>query len=600
VSATIRLLGRPCVERDGAPAIAPRGAKAWALLTYLVLTDRPPTRQHVAALLFADAQDPLGALRWNLSELRRSLRGIVTLDSGRLGLTLCPGSVVDVRQLTDGSSAEALGLHGFGHGLLEGLALPGAPGFEAWLAAERCRVASCTETVLIEEALGCLAGGSAATAARLAARAVAMDPLNPDHHTVLVRSLIAAGDRTGARQQALRCTDLFRRELGCAPPTEVLVAAAEPGPARPRPDANPVAVQSLLDAGRASLMAGSVDRGLEQLRRASDMAEGLGDPALRATAYVTLAAARVHSAGERGPAVQGLLQEAAALARRAHVGDVAAAACRELGSLAVQRGHRDRALVWLDAGRRATSNDAEVARLLGVKGMCLTDSADYAGASIALTRSVELARQVGDPRQVVWSLSMVGRLHVLRGEHAKGAAVLDEALAQVTWQDWTAIQPWPEAFRAEAAIGMEDLGTARVLLDHAWVLATESDDHCWQATVAHGQATLALADEDPARARQWCDRGLAPTPWYLWPYARLLDVACSLTLDTAPAAAEGSIDRLTNLTARGSMRALLVRAYLHRARAGSRTALSAATILAAEIDDPALQALVRVGTDVLG
>jgi DNA-binding SARP family transcriptional activator len=108
VTATIRLLGRPRVERDGAPAVAPRGTKAWALLTYLVLTDRPPTRQHIAALRFAGALDPLGALRWNLSELRRSLRGIVTLDSGRLALSSCPGCVVDVRQLTDGSSALAL------------------------------------------------------------------------------------------------------------------------------------------------------------------------------------------------------------------------------------------------------------------------------------------------------------------------------------------------------------------------------------------------------------------------------------------------------------------------------------------------------------
>ena len=46
-------------------------------------------------------------------------------------------------------------------------------------------------------------------------RAVAMDPL-ADAQAVLVRSLGAAGDHAGARRQAERCTDLFRRELGCA------------------------------------------------------------------------------------------------------------------------------------------------------------------------------------------------------------------------------------------------------------------------------------------------------------------------------------------------------------------------------------------------
>ncbi|GAB3345579.1 AfsR/SARP family transcriptional regulator [Modestobacter lapidis] len=593
MTATIRLLGRPRIERDGAPAVAPRGNKAWALLTYLVLAGCPPSRQHLASLLFGDALDPLGALRWNLSELRRALAGIAVLDGGGLALTLSPACGVDVRQLTDGTSAQALALADFGAELLEGVALPDAPGFEAWLAAERCRITSCTETVLVEAALDLLAAGSAAAAARLAARAVAMNPLDPDHHAVLVRSLTAAGDRPGARRQALRCTDLFRRELGCAPPAEVLAAATDPVPRQPPLPASAAAVRSYLDAGRASLMAGAVERALEQLRRAAGMAVEVGEPALRATAYVALAGARVHAAGERGTAVRGLLQEAAALARGVQAGDIVAAACRELGFLALQRGQQDRALLWLDEGRRSTGDDAEIARLLGVRGMCLTDGADYPGALAALDRSAALARQVGDSRQEAWSLSMIGRRHALRGEYALAAAVLDGALEKVARQDWTAFQPWPTAFRAEAAVGLGDLNVARELLDHAWVLATESDDHCWMATVAHGQATLSLAEGSPERARRWCDQGLTPAPWYLWPYARLLDVVCTITLDTAPAAAAGPVDRLADLASRGSMRDLLVRVHLHRARAGSRTALAAATAIAGQIDDPALQARIQ-------
>ena len=63
----------------------PRGRKAWALLGYLLLAERPPSRRHLAELLFADADDPLGALRWTLAELRRDSRppGAVQRRPGR-------------------------------------------------------------------------------------------------------------------------------------------------------------------------------------------------------------------------------------------------------------------------------------------------------------------------------------------------------------------------------------------------------------------------------------------------------------------------------------------------------------------------------------
>ncbi len=67
MSLRITLLGKPAIERDGALAAPPRGRKAWALLAYVLLAERRPTRAHLASLLFAEADDPLGALRWNLA-----------------------------------------------------------------------------------------------------------------------------------------------------------------------------------------------------------------------------------------------------------------------------------------------------------------------------------------------------------------------------------------------------------------------------------------------------------------------------------------------------------------------------------------------------
>ena len=56
----IHLLGRPRVERGGVAVPAPRGHKAWGVLAYLLLADRPPSRDELASLLFAEADDPPG------------------------------------------------------------------------------------------------------------------------------------------------------------------------------------------------------------------------------------------------------------------------------------------------------------------------------------------------------------------------------------------------------------------------------------------------------------------------------------------------------------------------------------------------------------
>ena len=76
MTVVVRLLGAPSVETDGAPTTPARGRKSWALLSLLVLSERPPTRQRLATLLFPDADDPLGALRWSLADLRRSLAAL--------------------------------------------------------------------------------------------------------------------------------------------------------------------------------------------------------------------------------------------------------------------------------------------------------------------------------------------------------------------------------------------------------------------------------------------------------------------------------------------------------------------------------------------
>ena len=75
----------------------PRGRKVWALLAYLALSHGQPSRQQLIDLLFPEAEDPAGTLRWNLSELRRLLGGPDTVGSGNVvQLRLPAGTVIDV------------------------------------------------------------------------------------------------------------------------------------------------------------------------------------------------------------------------------------------------------------------------------------------------------------------------------------------------------------------------------------------------------------------------------------------------------------------------------------------------------------------------
>ena len=101
----INLLGAPNIDVDGVVTAGPRGSKSWAVLAYLVLTDRPVPRARLLDLLFDEAEDPAGALRWTLSQLRRALGGAAELTGDPVGLVLLDGTEPILQ-----AAAEGLGL----------------------------------------------------------------------------------------------------------------------------------------------------------------------------------------------------------------------------------------------------------------------------------------------------------------------------------------------------------------------------------------------------------------------------------------------------------------------------------------------------------
>src|SRR3982074_328821 len=94
----IRLLGRPSRERDRTTSRL-EGRKTWARLAALILETPAMTRRQLAERLWSEADDPLGAVRWTLSQVRRALAPDVQIVESDDRLTLTGTFTVDALDL---------------------------------------------------------------------------------------------------------------------------------------------------------------------------------------------------------------------------------------------------------------------------------------------------------------------------------------------------------------------------------------------------------------------------------------------------------------------------------------------------------------------
>jgi DNA-binding SARP family transcriptional activator len=586
----IRLLGPPEIERDGVVVAPPRGHKGWAVLAYLVLAERPVARTRLAGLVFGDADDPRGALRWTLAQLRRALGVADALGGDPLKLGLPAGAVVDVLALASGEPEAAL-VRGE---LLEGVDPGAGAEFDAWLLVERRRSAGVCEAVLMDAARGALADGVPLDGAALASRALALNRFDDGAHELLVRCLARAGEVGAARDHADACEVLFRRELGRAPDPGVRRAADERDAQRSTAAGDRAAAVGQLAAGRAAVDAGAVEPGVACLRQASAEARAVGDPALLARALAALGAALVHSVrggDEEGAAV---LHEALALAEASGDSDVECKVCRELGFVAVQASRGVSAGRWLGRAGALAVDDKERAAVLGVRGKALSDRAYYRASISLLRESVATARRCGDVRQAAWSLAILGRALLLRGEWPEAVEVLDDSLALVSEDGWVAFQPFPEALRAELALRQGDPDQAIALLDHAFALGCRIGDPCWEALAARARGLVDEAAGERAAALAWlreaATRAVRVADPYVWMHAYCLEALAGVAIAEGAPDARECVTKLERLAARGDMRELVVRAALHRTRLGDPSGLESARALSEAIDNPALHA----------
>ena len=580
--------------RDGHEAPVPRGHKVWALLTYLACTPGRTHRAHLAALLFPEAQDPLAALRWNLSELRRLL-GQVALRGECPALQLQTDAFIDVQVVLAGTWAQALALPGLGRPLLEGMNFGASAGFDVWLVSERRRVAAATEGVLREAAQSRLAMGAPGEAAELASRLVGINPLDENHQALWVRSLAAAGDGVGAARQAAAAGELLRRELGVAP-GPALAAAMQTATASPlaRPATGRAAAIAQLEAGQAAVQAGAHEAGLQCLRRAVLEADATCDASLRVRARIALGGALVHAA--RGRDEEGViaLHEALAVTPPSLM-PLAAAACRELGYVEFLRGRYDRAQTWLDRAAAAASTDlGEQAAIATVHGASLSDTGHYAQAVAKLETGVALARRSDDARQLAYALSMLGRAHLLCGDLTAAGSALEQSI-EIARARWTAFLPWPQSLAAEVALERGDLQGAADQFEHAFALGCQMGDPCWEGIAGRGLGRVAAARGLAAQAVELLldsvRRSARLADAYVWGKAYTLDALCEIAVSEDMAEASTWIDELQLVAARSGMRELLARAHLHRFSLGDPGSGLAGRLLAQSFDNPVLRRL---------
>ena len=579
----VRLLGRPRVETPDGPLPPPRGGKAWGLLAYLVLNEHAATRRQLAALLFSDAEDPLAALRWSLSQLRTSLHARIDGDPPRLQLPA--DAVVDAAEILRGGAVPPAWLSGE---LLEGMAFPET--FEAWLALERRHVAATAEAQLHETALAELTAARHDTAIRIATDLVARNPFDEGHHELLVRAIALGGDRTTALARAEECDALFRRELG-VPPSPAVRRAAYATLDRAFGGTRASATGQL-EAGEAAAAAGAVETAIERLRRACAEAAGCGDEELRARALVALGTTLIHTVRGRDEEGAAVLHQAIAVAERAGARAPSAMAHRELGYVDVQAGRRERARAWLAKAEELAEGDAELAALRGVQGMSDSDEANYEPARLRLEESVWLA---GGGRQAAFSLSLLGRLHVLRGDDTAARSAVKRSLEFVEAERWLAFRPWPETLLAELEARAGALDDAAERLERAFTVACQVEDPCWEGVSARGIGLLEAQRGRPDAALAWLAEGVARCTRvpdrYEWAHGYVLEALAAAADGDAGHAAANELDALA---ARTGMRELSVRALIHRSRYEGDALLESARLLAADIDNPRLtRALTR-------
>ncbi len=531
----MRLLGHPEVEVDGTVVTPPRGAKAWGLLAYLAASDGGRSRSELAELLFGTAEDPLGALRWNLAALRRLLGLPDALKGDRLRLELPEGYSVDTRLVSTGDPA-ALSQHRLGEELLAGVGFADCPVFETWLIAERQRLKRRTNSLLREAALTASARGDLDSAIRYASELVSCDPFDEGHHALLIRTHVVAGDRTAARRQFEACQQLLRSELGTEPgpavdaalrAADALLLARAPAPSSEEAFAR-------LAIAWQSFLSGTIDHAIDVMRGAVAIADACDDESLQANTRIFLGAML-------GMAVRGWDEAATALSEAHHIAQRDGQLADAATALGVRAGVDMMRADYTNARRCAQAglalSDDPGARSVNVMFLAAIDAdlGDLQEATDQAQSAMTVATSSGDPVRILYAAAHAARIHLMRGDMAASRAEVITGFA-AGGDTMLALKPWLMAMLAEVELAEGHLDKARDDADAAATLASVTNIAYQQALAsraiglidaAEGDTTAAVTHltEALSKARRTTGEGYS----FHWPITFILDSLVEVT-----------------------------------------------------------------------
>lgn len=200
--------------------------KALALIAYLALAGGQCPRRDLAQLLFPEAEEPLGVLRWYLAHVRSAAPVAVTrqLRSTRDSIALSiptdvalfrAGALVVSRRPETPGAARALAL--YRGDLVAGLTVSAAAYFDNWLYVVQEAVRRDFRRATLAFARWALSNRAAREAVDPLARLVTVDPYCEDGHVLLIEAYDAIRESARAATAYDRYQRIVRRELAAEP-----------------------------------------------------------------------------------------------------------------------------------------------------------------------------------------------------------------------------------------------------------------------------------------------------------------------------------------------------------------------------------------------
>ena len=455
------------------------------------------TRRDLVDHLSSEADDPLAATRWTLSQVRRVLAPDATIveEDGRLKID---GDLrVDARDVLNGLWDDVTVEDAARGELLEGIDTGGSPQFERWLSIQRARVGTARVDAIRSRAAA-LVRSDALRALALAERALRLEPYDDALHEVIVECHLARGDRARAAEYVAATDLMYQRELGMPAPARLRRAIDRPAAVNTHlPDVRPdLEARAFMDIATGRAASGAWSDARELVSRAINLAAASGDRHIEVRGILSYLDIRTCQLGGGRQEWDPLLQRAVMLA--SEIGDPKLLCDVEIqrGRLSAIEGRFGTAEASLHRAL-ATAVQLEDATRVAVAQRLLGTAETERGDHGAAEEHLRLAREhpvVRDPATAYLArlLVVMGSLEEAERVAEISCARLDEG--EVAWAPLGVIQA------GEVRLAHGDVDGAEYHFARALTIAKETGDVDWTVLSLRGLARVDRVRGRPERA----------------------------------------------------------------------------------------------------